>query len=677
VVLDGYIRVSRVGKRKGPRFISVKVQREQIERWAALHGVSLGKVFVELNQSGARADRPRLTRALERVETGESDGIIVARLDRFGRSLKAGLAAIEQIEKAGGTFVSVQEGFDLATPTGRLMLRIMLSMAEWELDRLRESWAIARLKALDRGAFMYGTPPIGYRRGDDDRLEPEPYVAETIAEVFRRRAASASAPELAKFLNDSGIRSRAGKAFSASAVERILASRTYLGETSFMGQRNPDAHQPIVDQATWQLAQFPRQRARRSARGFLTGILRCAGCGGPMGPQRPKTSASESAVYRCSPRAKTSCPAPAAARADEIEPLVETLLFKLARRRSSGSQLVIGNREAELAAAEGDLAAYRDNLHLQRTLGERSFEAGIASRQRHVERALRELVRARRAAHTPDLQASQLEERWAELEAKERREFLPEYLDAIFIERGSRPAHKRAWVCRLGEGPPDLDSAGSPGPFDPAAVHARRLRLPKRWSPERLQAELRAFLGERTEWPQYPAFARAGCARLHLQMMLWGGPYFWARRLGLRLAPRSVVWNELRMIGALRALLHGRKQWPAKRDFNQAGLASLYDALAHRGGLAYWARQFGFEVGDYWSSARIAYDLRRFLEDRTRFPTKAEFAASHRLSLYLAARQNGGIPYWARRLALPPEVKAPVAVSPGGSDLIGLIAADR
>jgi hypothetical protein len=356
--------------------------------------------------------------------------------------------------------------------------------------------------------------------------------------------------------------------------------------------------------------------------------------------------------------------------------LVEGLLFKLARRRSSGSQLVIGNREADLATAEGDLTSYRDNLHLQRTLGERSFEAGITNRQKHLERALRELVRARRAAHTPDLQAEQLEERWASLEAKQRREFLPEYLDAIFIERGSRSAHKRAWVCRLGEGPPDQDRAASPRPFDPAAVRARRLRLPKRWSPQRLEVELRAFLGKRTEWPQYPAFARAGCARLHLQMMLWGGPYFWARRLGLRLAPRSVLWNELRMRGALKALLHGRKQWPAKRDFNQAGLASLYDALVHRGGLAYWARQFGFEIGPYWSSTRTAYELCRFLEGRSSFPKKSEFAASHRLSLYYAACRNGGIGYWLKRFRLPLEAEEAIDLSPAPSDLIGVIAAD-
>ena len=72
-----------------------------------------------------------LLEAIERVETGASDGIVVAKLDRFGRSLLDSLAAIERIRTAGGTFVSVQDGFDVSTDTGKLVLRFMLSMAEW------------------------------------------------------------------------------------------------------------------------------------------------------------------------------------------------------------------------------------------------------------------------------------------------------------------------------------------------------------------------------------------------------------------------------------------------------------------------------------------------------------------------------------------------------------------
>src|SRR3954468_1807577 len=146
MIVDGYVRVSQVGGRAGERFISPALQREEIERWIAARGYRLGAGFEELDQSGGRADRPLLEQAVARVERGESAGIVVAKIDRFGRSLSQGLAAMERVTNAGGLFASVQDGLDLSTDTGRLILRIMLSMAEWELDRISASWRAAGIR---------------------------------------------------------------------------------------------------------------------------------------------------------------------------------------------------------------------------------------------------------------------------------------------------------------------------------------------------------------------------------------------------------------------------------------------------------------------------------------------------------------------------------------------------
>jgi DNA invertase Pin-like site-specific DNA recombinase len=172
MIVDGYIRVSQVNDRQGERFISPAVQREAIERWVRLHGAVVAELFEELDESGARGDRPLLARAIARVERGESGGIVVSRLDRFGRSLLDGLAAIDRITRAGGTFVAVEDGLDLSTDTGRLVLRIMLSLGEWELDRVRSSWRVAKQRAIARGVHV-GRAPAGYRRRSDGRLVPD------------------------------------------------------------------------------------------------------------------------------------------------------------------------------------------------------------------------------------------------------------------------------------------------------------------------------------------------------------------------------------------------------------------------------------------------------------------------------------------------------------------------
>ena len=157
--------------------ISPLVQREQIVGWAAGRGAAIASVFEEFEESGARADRPLLMQAISRVESGLTDGIVVASLDRFGRSLMDGLAAINRIQTAGGTFVAVGDGFDLATDTGQLVLRIMLSIAEWELDRVRLQWNTARERAIHRGLHHGQRVPVGYARRPDRRLVPDPLAA--------------------------------------------------------------------------------------------------------------------------------------------------------------------------------------------------------------------------------------------------------------------------------------------------------------------------------------------------------------------------------------------------------------------------------------------------------------------------------------------------------------------
>ena len=128
LVVDGYVSL------RGDSVVgagSTAIQRWQIAAWAAAQGWRVGQIFEEPSTEGSPASAARLREALERVESGESDGIVAVRLTQFGASLREALRAIERIEAAGGTFVSLGDGIDLSTPTGRLILRLLLSVAEW------------------------------------------------------------------------------------------------------------------------------------------------------------------------------------------------------------------------------------------------------------------------------------------------------------------------------------------------------------------------------------------------------------------------------------------------------------------------------------------------------------------------------------------------------------------
>src|SRR5207253_369649 len=118
---------------EGERFISVPVQRERVEKFAAAQGHTVVEWLEDLDQPGSKLARPGFQAALAAVEAGAADGIIVAKLDRFARSIADAASAIQRLNAAGGQLVSVEDGFDSSTPMGRFAVTMVLALAELEL----------------------------------------------------------------------------------------------------------------------------------------------------------------------------------------------------------------------------------------------------------------------------------------------------------------------------------------------------------------------------------------------------------------------------------------------------------------------------------------------------------------------------------------------------------------
>ena len=155
---EGYVRASRRAGREGESFISPEVQRKKIADWAALHEVEVVAWWEEIDQSGAKLQRPMFQGALARCERGETGGIIVARLDRFARSAVDALESIKRLNEAGARLVSVEDNFDGSTPMGRFAIGILTLIAELELERIKENWATAVTSAVGRGVQSLPVP---------------------------------------------------------------------------------------------------------------------------------------------------------------------------------------------------------------------------------------------------------------------------------------------------------------------------------------------------------------------------------------------------------------------------------------------------------------------------------------------------------------------------------------
>ena len=120
-----YVRVSTDDQTTANQRRAIEA-RYSVKHWFADDGVS-GAV--------SAADRPALAKLLAFVREG--DVVVVTAVDRLGRNTLDVLATVERIKAAGASLVSMREGFDLATPAGKLMLTMLAAVAELERSNIK------------------------------------------------------------------------------------------------------------------------------------------------------------------------------------------------------------------------------------------------------------------------------------------------------------------------------------------------------------------------------------------------------------------------------------------------------------------------------------------------------------------------------------------------------------
>ena len=153
-MLIGYMRVSSESDR----------QNTDLQRDALLAaGVDERNLF-EDKASGAKDDRPGLTKALEFVKAG--DCLVVWKLDRLGRSLSHLLTIVTDLKEKGVAFRSLTEQMDTTTPHGELLFQLFGALAQYERALIQE-----RVKAGINAAKLRGRHSGRPRALDDEKLK--------------------------------------------------------------------------------------------------------------------------------------------------------------------------------------------------------------------------------------------------------------------------------------------------------------------------------------------------------------------------------------------------------------------------------------------------------------------------------------------------------------------------
>lgn len=227
----GYARVST--DEQATSGVSLEAQAEKIRQYAALYALDLVAV-VSASESAKSLERDGLRRALGMLDQGDADGLVVAKLDRLTRSV-VDLGSLLQRYFGDGArchLFSVADAVDTRTAAGRLVLNVIMSVAQWEretnVERTRDALAHKRARGERTGGIPYGwdLDPSGplNAAGRPARLVVNAAEATIVARILELAAAGRSPRAIAGELERLGVPTKLGRGpWRHSAVTRILA----------------------------------------------------------------------------------------------------------------------------------------------------------------------------------------------------------------------------------------------------------------------------------------------------------------------------------------------------------------------------------------------------------------------------------------------------------------------
>jgi site-specific DNA recombinase len=301
-----YLRVST--SEQAERELSLPAQRRAVQDYAARHGRTISREYVEAGCSGTSANRKAFREMLEAVFRPGSDlgTVVVHHTSRFTRNATEARVVKEKLRKEGVRVVAVcQETND--DPVGKLIEGVFecIDQYESEVNGMRTSAAMR--EAVRQGYFPGSGAPFGFTR---KKVEIRPNVlrsvlvrdekeAAIVRQLFQLSVAGNGAKSVAKALNERGLLYRRGRPWSKDLVLHVLdepavAGTYYWGRWSAKrkNSRNesewlPLRVEPLIESSLYELAmelRKDREPMRNPSRpaspeSLLAGLLRCGRCG--------------------------------------------------------------------------------------------------------------------------------------------------------------------------------------------------------------------------------------------------------------------------------------------------------------------------------------------------------------------------------------------------------------
>ncbi len=219
----GYVRVST--KEQAETKLSLNHQEEKIRAYAVAQDLKLGRIFNDAAESAKDLNRPAVQELLAEIEKGRIEHVIILKLDRLIRNIENLGYLLRLFEKKDVTLSAVQESLNTGTASGRLVVNMLGSIAEWERDTIAERTFAALSMKRRKGEKLGGIRPYGWATkevGGVKTLVPDPKEQKVRSAILAAHGGGKGYQQIAEELNAGGIKPRAGARWYACTIRGIV-----------------------------------------------------------------------------------------------------------------------------------------------------------------------------------------------------------------------------------------------------------------------------------------------------------------------------------------------------------------------------------------------------------------------------------------------------------------------
>jgi site-specific DNA recombinase len=321
----------------------------EAQRWAQEHGHEIVETVAD-TKSGTTAmwARPNLKPWItEPDKLIQYDGIVAYKSDRLSRAEWSDEIQIRLWAQEHGKelfIISPALHWPPANQAEQLSWEIFASQAHEEWKNTSERYRRMQRYLKDQGKLV-GRPPFGYMiveaEGGHKTIAPSELGRKYVPEIFARCIAGDSLQTIANWLDSEGVKPQNSSSWNNQSIRKILLSPTYTGRRAEQDKKTGEFGrvilrcEPLVDTTTWRraaeaLANRPKRGPMRNEdKALLSGVLFCAGCGGPM-YRNHKPGGRKVSYYYCVgayPKRRSDCHL--TVRCDAMDAAVDDFIAQL------------------------------------------------------------------------------------------------------------------------------------------------------------------------------------------------------------------------------------------------------------------------------------------------------------------------------------------------------------